>query len=171
MSGLTPEEFGLGDLMTPNHDGTPEWYTVDADNVPQLVERIKAAAAEQARAEVVAPTLPFTLRMPTNREDNAEGRDLNRGTHYVDVQVILDPAMEPRGECRNGYGGPVIALREWDEQVFLHEVLHAATGYSQPLIVTTHPPHGHEVISRVEVALWETGWRFRAALATEPTDG
>jgi hypothetical protein len=51
MSGLTPEEFGLGDLMTPNHDGTPEWYTVDADNVPQLVERIKAAAAEQARAE------------------------------------------------------------------------------------------------------------------------
>ena len=104
--------------------------------------------------------LPFTLRMPTNREDT-EGRDLNVGTNYVDVQVVLDMAMELRGECRNGYGGPVIALREWNEQVFLHELLHAATGYSQPLIATTHPPHGHEVISRIEVALWETGWRFR----------
>lgn len=104
--------------------------------------------------------LPFTFRMPTNREDNPDGADLNIGKSHVDVQVILDPDMDGRGECRNGYGGPVIALREWNEQVFLHELLHAITGYSQPLLVTTHPPYGHEVIARVEVALWETGWRM-----------
>lgn len=117
------------------------------------------------------PTLPFSLRMPTNRVDNLDGRSLNIGTNHVDVQVVLDPDMELRGECRSGYAGPVIALREWDEQVFLHELLHAAVAYAQPLVATTHPPHGHEVIARVEVALWETGWRFRddslAALRAE----
>ena len=114
-----------------------------------------------------APTLPFTIRVPTNRVDNPGGEALNVGTQHVDVQVILDPDMSMLGECRQGYGGPVIALREWNEQVFLHELLHVATGYAQPLIVTTHPPHGHEVISRVEVALWETGWR----LSRPPNEG
>lgn len=104
--------------------------------------------------------LPFTLRVPTNRADNPDGETLNVGTQHVDVAVIHDPELTVRGECRQGYGGPVIALREWDEQVFLHELLHVATGYAQPLITTTHPPHGHEVIARIEVALWETGWRF-----------
>ena len=113
------------------------------------------------------PTLPFTLRVPTNRADNPAGEALNVGTNHVDVQLVLDTDMDMRGECRQGYGGPVIALREWNEQVFLHELLHVATGYSQPLIVTTHPPHGHEVISRIEVALWETGWR----LSSPPSEG
>ena len=106
------------------------------------------------------PTLPFVLRVPTDRADNPGGEALNVGARYVDVQVILDPDMALRGECRHGYGGPVIALREWNEQVFLHELLHVATGYAQPLIAITHPPHGHEVINRIEVALWETGWRL-----------
>lgn len=103
---------------------------------------------------------PFTFRMPTDRRDNADGANLNVGTGHVDVQVIIDPMMTLRGECRNGYGGPVIALREWDEQVFLHELLHAAVEYAQPPLATTYPPHGHDVISRIEVALWETGWRM-----------
>ena len=108
------------------------------------------------------PPLPMTIRIPTDRE-RRDGpiTTPNTGVCYVDVQVILDPDMDVLGECRNGYGGPVIALREWNEQVFLHELLHAATAYTQPLLTTTYPPHGHEVISRIEVALWETGWRWR----------
>ena len=112
-----------------------------------------------------APTLPFTMRVPTNRADNTDGEVLNIGTNHVDVQVVLDPTMDLRGEHRPGYGGSVIALREWDEQVFLHELLHVATGWVQPQLAATHPPHGHDVISRIEVALWETGWRWR------PEDG
>ena len=115
------------------------------------------------------PDVPFTLRMPTDRADNADGTSLNAGRDYVDVQVILDPGMDKRGECRHGYGGPVIALREWDEQVFLHELLHAATGWVQPPLVETYPPHGHDVLSRIEVALWETGWRLTCPLS--PTEG
>lgn len=114
----------------------------------------------------MTPILPFVLRVPTDRADNPGGEHLNVGTNHVDVQVILDPDMTLRGECRQGYGGPVIALREWNEQVFLHELLHVATGYAQPLIATTHPPHGHEVISRIEVALWETGWRLSGNRST-----
>lgn len=115
-----------------------------------------------------AVTPLFMFRMPTNRADNPDGTELNTGTNHVDVQVILDPDMERKGECRVGYGGPVIALREWDEQVFLHEVLHAVLGYTHPLVATIYPPHGHEVISRIEVALWETGWR-RMTIHHDPT--
>ena len=112
------------------------------------------------RAQDSEPRLPFTLRMPTDRSPDRDEDAVNQGVRHVDVQVIHDPGMDLLGECRQGYGGPVIALREWNEQVFLHELLHAATAYAQPLIATAYPPHGHEVISRIEVALWETGWRF-----------
>lgn len=116
---------------------------------------------QEATVAAAVEALPFTLRMPTDRAaNNADGAELNVGINHIDVQVVLDPTMALRGECRNGYGGPVIALREWDEQVFLHELLHAATGYAQPLLAATYPPEGHEVIARIEVALWETGWRM-----------
>jgi len=122
-------------------------------------------ADAQAR---LAAVLPFTLRVPVDRVPNDDGVALNVGTQHIDVRVIADPTMEGRGETRHGFDGPVIALREWNEQVFLHELLHVVTGYAQPLLSATHPPHGHDVISRIEVALWETGWRMdthAAALA------
>jgi hypothetical protein len=109
---------------------------------------------------VRAPSLPFTLRVPTDRAPNIDGTALNTGINHVDVQVIHDPHMALCGECRHGYGGPVIALRAWNEQVFLHELLHVATGWVQPRLEEHYPPHGHEVLARLEVALWETGWRL-----------
>ena len=149
-------------------------YEQDAAHVAAVLVEAGVGVVAEAERERDTPDLPFTLRMPTNREGNADGQALNSGTQHVDVQVILDPGMEVRGECRHGYyGGPVIALREWNEQVFLHELLHAATGWCQPPLDSTHPPHGHEIISRVEVALWETGWRFcrRSARADAFVDG
>lgn len=39
------------DLLTPNHDGTPEWYAIEAENMPQLVERILTARVSQSGDE------------------------------------------------------------------------------------------------------------------------
>lgn len=118
--------------------------------------------------------LPFALRVPTDRVLPNDGSVLNVGRDHNAVSVLLDPEMSLRGETRYDYdynGGllPTIALREWNEQVFLHELLHVATAQCQPLLTTTYPPHGHDVISRIEVVLWETGWRWHPELAGRPT--
>lgn len=133
-------------------------------------ERQDACAHEAQPAPVASAgevRQGFVLRVPTDREPNDDGA-LNRGRNYVDVQVVIQPDLDKRGEHRPGYGGSVIALREWNEQVFLHELLHAATAYSGWWIDPQRQvsdPHGHDVISRIEVALWETGWRYEPDLA------
>lgn len=129
------------------------------------VERIIAARIVQARAGEGAPGLPFVLRVPGNRV-SGNAVDLNVGTEHRAVPVELDPGLDPLGECRWDVptytgNGPRIVLREWNEQVFLHELLHVVL---DPVL----PPsldHGHDVISRVEVALWETRWRYRPGQA------
>ncbi len=112
-------------------------------------------------ARETEPDLPFALRVPTDRLFNDTG-NMNEGVNYVKVQVVEDPELEHRGLTTHDHGGSVITLREWDEQVFLHELLHVATAYCQPSLFDTHPPHGHDVLARIEVALWETGWRMTA---------
>lgn len=162
MSGLTSEER--------EQLRSVRWES--AADLDAAVEAIVAArlADAEARAEAVeatVPTLPFTVRVPLDRNRDNDGQRPNVGERHVEVRVILDPEMEKLGECRwdvPTYTGnaPTIALREWNEQVFLHELLHVATGHSawwsdpQRQI---NDPEGHDVISRIEVALWETGWR------------
>jgi hypothetical protein len=113
-----------------------------------------------------------TLRLPMDYEVGRDGR--NRGRAHLDVHVVLDASMERRGEVRglgqpysatNGFSDPVfIALSEWDEQVLLHEVLHVL-GLPG---ATEHDPYNHRTINRIEVALWETGWRKMPALDVTP---
>lgn len=105
-------------------------------------------------------TATMTLRVPTGIVSNKDG--LNEATRYVEVPVIIDPTMTRRGEVRRGFSGQVIALREWDEQVLLHEALHVALGWVQPPL---SPEQEHPVVCQVEVALWEMGWRLRDAEA------
>ena len=106
---------------------------------------------------------PLVLRVPLNRELNPDGERLNVGTDHVDVPVVVEPTLGKRGEIRydydyNGYAGRRILLREWNEQVLLHEILHVVLDPVLP--VSAADPHNHNVISRIEVALWETGWRW-----------
>jgi hypothetical protein len=39
------------DLLTPNHDGTPEWYAIHPQDLPQLIEQVTAQAVAVARAD------------------------------------------------------------------------------------------------------------------------
>lgn len=82
---------------------------------------------------------------------------LNRGKAYVDVPVEYDPDLPVRGERRvQPYGPCPIVLREPNDQVLLHEILHVViAGYGRP-----DDPHEHRLVNRIEVALWETGWRM-----------
>lgn len=107
---------------------------------------------------------PTRLRIPLDRNRSPGADRLNEGTNHLDVAIEIDPTLDRRGEVR-GLGQPfgeprvVIVLREWNEQVLLHELLHVL-----PLPgATDADPHNHDVVSRVEVALWETGWRLVAA--------
>lgn len=99
------------------------------------------------------------LKIPLNRKPNPDGLNLNVGTEHITVPVWIDPNLTRRGEYAYQYDySRVIRLREWNEQVLLHEILHAVI---EPLgLGTPDDPFAHNVISRVEVALWETGWRI-----------
>lgn len=105
-------------------------------------------------------TESIRLRVPLSRVANSGG--LNQGSDHIDVPVIIDPELGPRGETRRDHGYATtdtsIVLREWNEQVLLHELLHVLLDGRVP--TTPADPHGHEAISRVEVGLWETGWRM-----------
>lgn len=101
-------------------------------------------------------TINNLLRVPLDYETDPE-TGLNRGSAYAEVPVEYDPSLPRRGERRvNAFGPCPIVLREPNEQVLLHEILHVVTGgYGTP-----EDPHGHRLVNRVEVALWETGWRM-----------
>jgi hypothetical protein len=83
---------------------------------------------------------------------------LNRGRGHVVVPIEYDANLPVLGERRvNPYGPCPIVLREWNEQVLLHELLHLILGTSG---ATPEDPYGHRTVARVEVALWESGWRL-----------
>jgi hypothetical protein len=79
----------------------------------------------------------------------------------IDCWVRHDPTLKTRGIVRNAPGCREIALREYDERVLLHEVLHR-------LIQTQHPDWAGSAIEErlvhgIELGLWEMGWRWSAA--------
>jgi hypothetical protein len=107
----------------------------------------------------------IVLRVPLDRATgNRDGGGLNVGADHIDVPVVIDPALAKRGETQHTYDGKRIVLREWNEQVLLHELLHVALTRVSPLNTVTEDPDDHNVIARLEVALWETGWRLTRPL-------
>lgn len=104
---------------------------------------------------------PTVLRVPTDRVLPCNG--LNIGTQHVEVEIRIDPTLDSLGEHQSAYGRDIIRLREWNEQVLLHELLHVAVSRSpwwhDPQRKVSDP-NGHDLIARIEVALWETGWRI-----------
>ncbi len=65
-------------------------------------------------------------------------------------------------------GRPVneIRLREWNERVFLHEVLHVILDHSN--LDLTDPEHW---VQALEDALWEMGWRWVGDTPIPPASG
>lgn len=102
---------------------------------------------------------PTRVAVPMDYENDAS-TGMNRGRSYCEVPIEYDPGLPSAGMRRiNPYGPCPIVLREWNEQVFLHELLHVLLDGSVP--TSNLDPHGHRTISRVEVALWESGWRWQ----------
>lgn len=110
-------------------------------------------------AETDTPVRVERLRVPTDRLLPNPGERLNIGVQHVDVEVVIESGLSTLGKHESFYGGDRITLREWNEQVFLHELLHVVLDRAG-LTRTDDDPHLHNIISRVEVALWETGWRL-----------
>ena len=139
---------------------------------------IPASAVLRALLAATAPTPdepPVSLRVPLNREPNPDGDGLNVGVEHVEVHVRIDPDCETLGKATWEYAYdhrlfPVITLREPNEQVLLHELLHIAlVQVPADRLTALNDPHGHDIISRIEVALWETGWRRVGSVVTAPT--
>lgn len=108
-----------------------------------------------------------TLRVPLGRVSNPNGDRLNQGCEYVDVPVVIDSTLDVLGMTKrvpnNSSIDFTIILREWNEQVLLHELLHIMLDHRVPASVGD--PYRHDVISAVEVGLWETGWRLPGSCA------
>lgn len=98
----------------------------------------------------------------------------NVPTDEYTLPVRYDPAMPTRGELHqqhdfNGVWWPrTILLREWDERVLLHEVLHVLL--NGRVTLTEDDPDGHGVIAHVETALILAGWRFAGPVTATPRD-
>lgn len=87
------------------------------------------------------------------------GTDFRIDVPEIDCRVVFDSRLEHRGIVRNAVGTREIALREYDERVLLHEVLHRIiqTGNS----VWVYDVEGHErLVQRLERGLWAMGWRW-----------
>lgn len=97
-----------------------------------------------------------TLRIPFGYVRDLPPDTLNRPANWYDVPVIVDPDLKTLGQTESQYAGTVILLREPNEQVLLHELLHLICG---GIGITDEDPFGHRLINRLEVALWGLGWR------------
>lgn len=78
----------------------------------------------------------------------------------LNITVVQDTSLGTRGETAVGYDRSVyVKLREYDERVLLHEVLHVAvrTDEQRPL------EHEQEerLVRRLTSVLWGMGWRWR----------
>jgi len=83
-------------------------------------------------------------------------------------KVKIDPTLKPRGECQHTrpgiYEPATIVLRQWDEEVFLHEILHALLREANMVMTHTDVPRvsadEEELVSQVSHGLYEMGWRL-----------
>lgn len=115
------------------------------------------------------------LLLPRGFEKDPE-TGLRYGTNHHKVEVWEKFDLDRPGKCdqyvynlANGCG-PVITVRDFDDdQVLLHEILHAVLGAPG---ATEDDPEGHAIIGMVEVALWDAGYRRngRAANASANRD-
>ena len=87
-----------------------------------------------------------------------------------EVTVCYDANLSRRGETRDCQTDhPTIVLREWDERVFLHELLHVAldkrlieyhAGADWESLDGTLTAPRERIVGEVETALWDFGWRW-----------
>ncbi len=78
------------------------------------------------------------------------------------VRVCYDPTLDRLGELDHGFDGAIIRLREWNERVFLHELLHALLDrWTQDIPPRwTDKTASEEIVQQVEDGLWNLGWRW-----------
>lgn len=141
----------------------PRCFALRAEGVYQRpIWHVRLESSEPPEALMSEQPTGIVLRVPLDRAlDNREGHCLNVGVDHIHVPVFIDPGLTQRGETQNTYSGRRIVLREWNEQVLLHELLHVALTRITPMNTVVDDPHDHNIIARIEVALWETGWRLR----------
>lgn len=118
--------------------------------------------------ETCEPLSAITLS--TGWEPVDDGQSPHVAAGVAAVPIVIDPNLSTLGEAGwdNGYSisGRVIRLRQWDEQVLLHEVLHCLLDELIPYEVDGL---SHKVINAVEVGLTTAGWRLVAPDALDGT--
>ncbi|HEY9263241.1 MAG TPA: hypothetical protein VIQ11_01390 [Mycobacterium sp.] len=90
----------------------------------------------------------------------------------IEVKVRYDRSLPVRGQTRRWQtDNPTIVLREWDERVFLHELLHVALerrlqeyhrGSDWTSFDASLQDPREAIVKHVEDSLWEFGWRWSA---------
>lgn len=91
-----------------------------------------------------------------------------------DVRVEYHPGLSVLGlmgsyTYEGDFAPLVIRLREWNERVFLHELLHLLVGYPH-LFETSEPlpnyPLTEWMVGVIEDGLWDLGWRWHGPETT-----
>lgn len=104
-------------------------------------------------------TGPRSVRLTRGHTKDEHGICQPVATYHV--PITYNPDLATKGLVTS-FADPAIVLREWDEQVLLHEVLHLLLA---PFLPWTdfrgaENPRHHEAVREVEVALTAAGWRF-----------
>ena len=78
------------------------------------------------------------------------------------IHILYDPDLPTLGLTDTEYAGGVIRLREWNERVFLHEILHVLLNRWLSKIEGEFDgkPAWEKAVQQVEDALWDMGWRW-----------
>lgn len=78
--------------------------------------------------------------------------------------VVIEPDLDLRGRC--DVLGRRIRLRRWDEEVFLHESLHALLAEGGYVTAVPDQESGHinvseeEIVRHISHGLYQIGWRY-----------
>lgn len=135
----------------PHSDERCRQDSVDADGFRSLAQQMAKMIAGSYDPIVVPDSL--------SPDDGTK----HHSTEWHTVPVVIDAGLAGRGIYTYAHDwSRVIVLRDPDQQVLLHEALHA---FVDPIV----PPAGegdanrnslnHQIINMIEVGLWESGWR------------
>lgn len=163
------EEVATGEIYfcvrEARHVGFHRYYDIgcaNTDSCPASVH-ISGCPVDSTPPAAVGPN----VRIGRDPQVGYDG--LNHAGRIQVVPVVIDPGLEPRGEARtNPYGAPqTIVLRESNEQVLLHEVLHLIV---DDALGGDGDSHHHSLVTALEVGLTTAGYRLETPPAVGPPE-
>ena len=139
-------------MTYPHDDDKCRQDSVDADGFRSLSQQI---------ARMIQPNMgPVVVPDELSPDDGTRHHSVR--SHEVPVKVVPDLPGLGDTVFNHDWSRTIRVRHDSDQQVLLHETLHALLDHlfiNDPNLGVGHGDFGHQIINQIEVGLWESGWR------------